>query len=362
MSLRFADSFSRYKLGTTSDPEVLGGLSAYWTSIAFSTCSIGTGVFGFNSQFIALGAGVSMFKTLTQETGWTVAWRYQVNPGTAGNLFTEMIVERNTGQKIIGVQVNIDGTLGITLGGISTVLQLTPTTGPLHFNKPYHFELNYDLTPGASTVFLVQGATLTVDGEVLNINLLADMDTGVPLTALVNGRATVNVHGITASFATNYLDDYVIFDHNGAHNNNTIGDVKILGIRPNGDTSVKDFTPSTGTTHFSLINFTPPTGDPSSLFSDVVNDKDIWDWENIPSFSGTISGVSISIYARKDDEGSRSFKIVTGNTGSEEQSTERFLNDNYVYHHHEQDVNPATGVPYTVTNFNSKRFGVEVIS
>ena len=54
------------------------------------------------------------------------------------------------------------------------------------------------------------------------------------------------------------------------------------------------------------------------------------------------------------------FKTVVGDTGTEANSGDFYLEDSYVYHHFPFDTDPATGLAWTRAGFNAKRFGVKV--
>lgn len=348
MAGRFEDGFERYKAGSSFDSQVAGGVSARWTSVAFGTFNIGT-AYGRNGQGIALGAGINMFKTLTHETGWTVGFAYQVNAGTSGNLFANMYQGMNNGTQLIGLRVNVDGSVTV----------YTPTNIALNsivvvqYNKFHYYELKYDISGGSNCTVTGQ---LWIDGQ--SQGTFSAVATGVNDADLIDESGTTNMHQFSASFSSNYMDDLYILDHNGSLNNDHLGDVELVAIWPNGDASPLDFTPSVGTTHYNLINFTPPTGDASSVFDNTVNDIDLYQWQDIPTFTGTIPFVCVSFYVRKDAEGSRSFKIKTTNTLGAEQ----FISDDYIYYDQIWDEDPDSSVAWTVTNFNAMDFGVKIIS
>lgn len=345
MSGRFEDGFERYKAGNSTDSQVSGGISARWTSVAFGNFQIGT-PFGRNGQGISLGAGISFFKTLTHETGWTVGFAYQVNASTAGNLFTDMYIGANNGTTLISLRVNVDGTISVFT---PTNVALT-TTLAVQYNKYHYYELKYDISGSSNCTVAGQ---LWIDGA--SMGTFSAVATGVDESDLIDQAGTTNMHLWTSSFGSNFMDDLYIIDHNGSLNNDHLGDIALFPIVPNGDATPLQFTPSVGSTHYNLINFVPPTGDPSSLSDNHVTDSDVWQWQDIATFVGTIPFVCVSIYARKDAEGTRTFKTTT--TGSS-LSPEFYLSDSYIYYDMIWDEDPDTTSAWTVANFNAMDFGV----
>lgn len=111
-----------------------------------------------------------------------------------------------------------------------------------------------------------------------------------------------------------YLDDVYICDKSGGVNDTFLGDIKIGCIFPRQDVTT-GWTPSTGTTHFSLVNEHVPDDDSTYVFTNSASAIDSYYFDNVSSFSGQIQGAQISFFARKNDEGSRAFRDVA-NGGS----------------------------------------------
>jgi hypothetical protein len=138
--------------------------------------------------------------------------------------------------------------------------------------------------------------------------------------------------------------------------------VRVEPIFPNGDGGTLQWTPLGGGSQYNKINENPADGDTSYLSSSTPGNISVFDWQDIPTFTGTVKTVQLSYYARKDDEGTRTFRGNIGNTGSEEQTATYSLGGNYLYYHQAFDVDPATGLPWTQPNFNAKKFGIELVA
>lgn len=355
MAGRFAEGWLKYKAGTNFDPVSRGDILAAWTGIGGFTLQPSS----LGGQEMQLAGGTSMFKTLDHQAVWIVGDRIMLSSGTGLTLDTTIYQGRNNGTVLVTVVTNIDGTLTAYAGGVA----IGTSSFALHSNKHYYFEVKVTLT---GTTNINVAVVVNIDGNpVINGNA----NSGINQNTLISGTATINNHVFLSGNTVALIHkDIYICDNTGTLNNDFLGDVQIGALRPNGDV-VTSWTPNTGSVHWSLINdFEPPSGtwgwgsdsDGTYISSGTVGAQDIWDWEDIITFSGQIKFIQLSMFARKDAEGTKKFAIVTGNTGSEDQSPDFSVEDDYVYHQYILDKDPATGLAWTVTGFNAKRFGVKV--
>jgi hypothetical protein len=351
MAGRWAESFYFYAPGAVGDPIGQAQFLANWTANA-GNLHIQASALG--GQEMQIGAGTTFFKTLDHQSGWCVGLRFKTS-SVGGTLDTTLYTARNNGAILLTLQVNTDGTLIAYAGNHQTVIGVTDFA--IHADKWYYIEIDYSLS---GTTNITATATVRLDGNTSAV-ISGSGATNVANTSLTSGTATVNNHmlGSGNSTATTYKDIYIC-DHNGGVNNTFLGQVTILVVRPNGDV-VSQWTPNSGITHFNRVNDSIGADDDTTYVSDgTVGHQDIWDWEDIPGFSGTIKFVEVHMYARKDDEGSKSFQTVVGDTGTEAHSGDFFVSDNYVYYDQCFDTDPATGFAWTRTGFNTKRFGAKV--
>lgn len=340
--LAFAESWSGYTTNTGSTAAGINNqiILARWTNIDAGGVFFirNDGVGNYNS----IGASVNIYKTVNHQTGYTIGFRVRIElPGSY-----PVLTLYNNNTQLGNVTINIDGTIGV-YGQSSGSSLIAISNSIIHANTWYYFELSVSLS---GTTPINVAAILRVNGEEL-VN--GNVNTAVNTVDLTSQNATVN----RFSFA-GQIDIRDIYANAGASNFD--GDIKILAVRPNADV-VSNWVCSSGTSEFALVNETFSDFDASYVSQTATGSQGIWGWEDIPTFSGTIKGIQISIIARKDDEGSKSFEIVTGSTGTETASPEFYLADSYVAYFHCQDDDPATSVPYTVTGFNAKDFGIKLI-
>lgn len=343
----FADSFSRYKVATCSDPDLFGNMVSRYTSV-----NNGPGVqiisTGRNGQGLTLFAGNGISKTLPHSGRWVTGFAFRYNT-TPGNSFIYSAANNNA--PLVNIDLNLDGTLSIRAGNSNTIAVSART---LFQDRWYYVELDAEFS---GTTPITCTAELRVNGHV---EASGSGSTSVNASSLLSGDATANYHtlaGTPGPGGNCSFDDLYIKGSAGYY-----GDIRIIALFPDGDGATLQWTPNSGVVHFDRVN-THPVDYTKYLYEVLAGNIDTWDWEDCPGFSGTIKAINLSALARKDDEGTKSFKIVVGNTGSEAESDEFFVSDvTPEYYEYSLDEDPATSLPWTQAGFNAKQFGVKLIS
>lgn len=153
--------------------------------------------------------------------------------------------------------------------------------------------------------------------------------------------------------------DYIICDGAGSTNNTLLGDVRVDCYLPTSDGANTGLTPSTGTSHFALVDeATPNTTDYNS--GDTVGLKDTYGMADMTHTPVTIFGVQTMVAALKDDGGSRSIKTLARSGGTDYQGSELVLAAGVNYARTVREVDPATSAAWTKTGLNAAEFGAEV--
>lgn len=342
--LRFIDSADHY---------ATGDITTKWTSASGVSITVGR-----NGNGIAGNGSVS--KTLDMQAHWIIGvaasniggvapsnpWILQALT-TSGGLETLMLVRHNT-----------DNTLSLVAGD-STVIGNSPA---YDWTLGFHYiEVDAQFS-GTATVTAT--GTLRVNTQTV---VVGSATTGVLTPSIAGGNAAGNVHSFSPA-VSGVIDDIYICDGQGSVNNSFLGDVKIGVVRPNGDVTIQwTATGSSTTTHYKDVNDVTPDGDVSYVYSTATGSLELFDWEDITSFVGTIKGVQYLLYARKDAEGARVINMVEGSSGTNTLTnaaglSDVYLNDNYDYHTLALDTSPTTGSGWTVAGFNADRFGFVVAS
>jgi hypothetical protein len=101
-------------------------------------------------------------------------------------------------------------------------------------------------------------------------------------------------------------------------------------------------------------------GDAIYVQSSTVNQAETFDFDDVAT-SVQVVGVVLNTFARKDDAGFRSITGLARVSGTDyENSLVAPLGTTYVDQQFVYEVNPATGVAWTVAEINSAKFGVKV--
>ncbi len=350
MSMRFIDGMQHY---ASADIE------KKWTLSLNASISTGTGPGGINSifcprQFVGNG-GVS--KTLDYQSEWIVGFRLYTPHSNASVVPFGSPYGLYTGNAglIFAISIENDSTISASDG--HTVVNY-PASKMLTDTFQY-FEAKIVLS-GTSPMTVTY--TIRLDGFVVGTGSFNSWTTpGGNGWFVSTPKANRHVFSGCGIENGSYLNDIYILDGNagaGSANNDFLNDVTILAIYPASDTATVQFSlnPNSGT-HFSKVNETPPDYDTTYVFSNTTGQEDIYNWQTISSFSGTVPGVQYLILARKDDAGIRTIRHIVNAT--EKPASDEYLNESYVYYIQDYDGD-ETSTAWTVSKFNSSTFGVEL--
>lgn len=206
-----------------------------------------------------------------------------------------------------------------------------------------------------ATIDDVAGAVeMRING--VSVAAVAGVDTRAAGGAYVN-RVSLGC-GVASSTAALY-DDFYLCDTTGVTNNNFLGDVRIDTLLPNADGTHTQFTPSTGTTHYTLVDeaTTPDTSDYVS--SSTVGHKELFGLTNLSSV-GSILGIQVNSLTFKDDAGTRSGANLIRSGSSEAQGAAKVLGISPVYNVSVHETDPATGATWTLASVNALEAGAVV--
>lgn len=340
----FADSFSRYKVTDFSDTALQANFFSRYTNGGLSNSFSSINSNGRNGACISLGrGGGNFFKTLKHSTEWVTGFAYRIDgAGSAG--VDEFYSISNNATVLFSMRQAIDGTLAMYAGNSP----IGVTERALIKGRWYYIECDVVFSGNPVSVT----AEVRVNGH---IEMTGTGSSSVSTADLLSQNAKGNVHTFTGLGALGggcSFDDLYIKNATGYY-----GDIRVVALFPNGDGSASDWTPTAGS-HYQSVN-THPADLTNYVAASVVGDIDKWDWEDCPGFSGTIKAVNISMLARKDDEGTKSFKTITGTTVSDD----FFVSDvTPEYYEWSLEDDPAAGPGWTQVGFNATQWGVKLIS
>lgn len=344
MAAEFMDSADHYQDSTVQ--------LSKWTQSFFA----GSNATGRNGRGIGLTfSGSFVRKTITHvsKRGVQFSARFLGSPfGAASPIFDV----KHVGTTLASVYVEPDGT--VTLWGGSRT-QFLDTTDPfvLSANVDYHFAITVQVFGSAP---ISAAVTLQINGVE---RASGSGVTGVNQSSLLLQQTTQNVfsiYGININAST-IVDDVFVWNDTGGSVTDFPGDLAIGVLFPDGDVTT-GWNPSVAGTHFSLVNEQFPNADSTYVESSTPATVENYNWQDV-SFTGEIVAVHLGALARKTDEGTRTFKLTVGETGSYDlESAEFSPGDSYLYFFICMDEDPLTNLPWTQPNFNAKKFGWELIT
>jgi len=133
-----------------------------------------------------------------------------------------------------------------------------------------------------------------------------------------NGTTTAQCNSVlfsTGDFG-NYLDDTYIFNDQGAAPNNWQGDVRAVQQLPSSDSSTPQWSRSTGTTNYNLVNEASSNKDTNYVFTTTVNAVDSYNLSALLSTPSTILCIQQRMCFRMDDVGPHTVhaQLISGGT------------------------------------------------
>lgn len=340
MALISIDGFDHY---ATAD------ISKKWTIVG-SSAAISPAAGRKGSGALTLNLGLSSgFVTKTIAPGASFIVGFSFNPPSIAACTIAAFLDAGTTQ--CELRLNVDGTLSVTRNG-------TAVTG------------------GTSTFALSANTTVYLEWKVTIADAIAAGScvvraNGVPVITVATGQDLKNTANASANQfrlgtaggggpAASNFDDFYLCDLTGTTNNDFLGDVHVDTILPNADGAHSQFTPSTGTSHFALVDeATPNTTD----YNDGLNvgDRDSYALANLPALvSQTVYAVQVNAAVMKDDIGAKSAATMIRSGTTNADGTSVPLGTGQAYISQIFATNPSGGVAWTEASVNALEAGVVV--
>ena len=333
MSLRFTDSFDHY---------ATANLLQKWTSITTgSDGSVSIGAGGRFGSGMFLGAGFPYVGWATKILDAQATWYV----GAAFSPFGRIILyDGATAQLTLA----LDGTgrLAVYQGTTSGTLLGTGTT---ILSPGWHYvELGATINNTTGTCEVRLDGVTEWSGSAL--------DTQASANASADRVTLWGQNGVA-------VDDLYICDGAGSAPRNTfLGDVRVQALMPSADGDLSQFVPSSGSTHYNLVDEVPPDDDTSYVSSATAGNVDLYQLGDVAAVSGSILGLQVLPYARKDDAGTRTLAPVVKTGGVEYDGSAVALGMSYTYLPEIWEQNPATSADWTIADVNALQAGVKVVA
>lgn len=319
MTLQATDGFDAYNSTGANE-----GLRTVWTQggAFFTNVSMQAGRFG--GQCLRIGANGSS----------NAASAYRALPANVGPSFGVGFAYKcsNIGTISTTVLNNVFASLA-SLAGTTQVGLALQDNGQVHAYRLTG--LNAGTLLGSSAAGVIAAATW----HFIELAVLFS-DTVGTLVVKVDGATVINLSGIdtmnsaTVGAGRLYFQGMNVADSDNASLNEwddlyitdgaTLGDRRVETIRPNADTADKDFTRSTGSDNYALVD--ESTVDSTDYVQgSTVGDLDLYDLGALSSTPTTIDAVTVISFAQKTDAASRSIAHVLDLSGTQSTGADKAL-------------------------------------
>jgi len=315
----------------------------YAGTTANSGDSTGTGRYGsglyyqLNSQHyfsVPLAGGP------TNHTGLGIAAKVSASAfGNIGGRAGLVRLQDISNSDMVSISVIANGQIVAERGGPGSGTVLGTSTGPAIFQDTWFF-LEVEAVRNAST-----GSVLVkVNGNtVLNI------------TGANTGANDFNSWRVGMSVSGGWqIDDLYVTD--GA----TLGECRIETLRPSADTAQKDWTASTGSDNYAMVDEPTFNGDTDYIKAATVGNKDEYDLGDLSFNPATIFAVQTVIAARKDDATTRGVRAYLNSSSSVANGAARDVGASYLQYADIFTTDPNTAAAWTQSGVNAAKIGIEV--
>lgn len=191
----------------------------------------------------------------------------------------------------------------------------------------------------------------TVEVRVNGVTVLNLTGQDTCATALVEA-SQVAIGQRASTAVTLSVDDLFAWDTSGSHNNDFIGDKRVVLVMPDADTIEADWTPSTGVSGFAMIDEIPASIS-DYIQAVAVADRSDFGCASLPAEVVAVSAVTVFMKALKTDAGAGSVRLDIESGGSIGTGTDVPLTTALTYYESNFEVDPDTAAPFTVAAVNA---------
>lgn len=335
MALQFIDSFDHYGTGATGTANMLAGPYAQADQSNPSATQKRTGI---NSLEIELGTAIKYRRVLSSaQTVVSVGFGIFLTALPTNNNSYYPITFRDAANSVqVSLIINSTGTVSVYRGtGTGTLLGTSSIA--LTASAWHHLEIKvvFSQTVGTVTVNINSISALALTGlDTVNTALVECSQ----IAATIAGAGNAHVY---------YIDDLYCTDGSGSSNTGLLGDCKVYTLYPNADGALEEWTLSTGTDSFALIDEAIPDGDTTYIEAAAVNDDTEVGFENLPADVVNVYGVQVVSSMKKTDAGACSVQQSINSDGTVGTGTTHSITTAYTYWQSMFEVDPDTSAQWT---------------
>jgi hypothetical protein len=343
MSIQWADDFSRYGTGAGSRTAMLEGLP-YGNIGTVGPLNAGTITaspdpndsgrafqIGANNNDWPRDFRIALPSVVAGTLG--VAFRAWLSnlPANEGQRCAIAGFQRANGDYMVYAQIEQNGAITIQgrVGNAITEIfdSINPIISPGSFN---HYELVHDKAAGEGSLYINGVERVTYSGVDVTDNLV-----------FINhsGRSSSTVG------PTVWIKDLYIWDGSGTQNNTVAGTVIVRRLKVNGDVTLGDWVPSTGTTGTPLLAKNAPND--ATYISGAASPLPApsrFDLENLPPDITSVRGLISVIRTRKVDGGDANMQtgLTPDNGTNYDLGADRPITSAFSYYFDVSELDPAS--------------------
>lgn len=296
---------------------------------------------GATTEFRAASFGV--------ENEWILGFGFNHSASTTASMTDLYISIKRGAAEQVRLQFLQDtpSTFKIQIKRGSTVID---TSAAYETARWHYFEFKVTIDPSS-------GAYELRHNEVTDVS-----DTGVNTANA--GVAGADIIDYQINYGSLFLDDIYVCDGTGAVNNDFLGDTVVEGRLPTGDGASTQWTPSSGSDHYLLVDDPADTpADGEYVSSATVAQLELFTFDNLSFTTGQVFGVMVMMAAELDAPGSRTVKAKTRSGGSNyDGATWTIASTAIATYAHIFETDPDTAALWTVGGVDAAEFGMEVVS
>lgn len=238
------------------------------------------------------------------------------------------------------------GTRRFALGFANDTFELFSGTGSgssigsasgFGINTLYHIEIKVVQHASTGSIEVrVNGATV-INATGLN-------------TAATLGQLGFGISTTGASGESLYYDNLYVWDNTGAENNDWLGERLVYTLMPDGDGATQDWTLSTGSDTYALLDNIPSDPNNQYIESSAVDDIAQVTMSDLPSMD--IIPIGVKVLFRGMKTGTSSIEVGVAPSGKTPVG-HPLTQDQSLYFGNIYETNPDTGQPWTPSEINA---------
>lgn len=350
MALIFIDGFDHYD----DDEDAAGKYDSVSSTVTTDTTEARTGIGAFK-----LSASGSQFTAdVPDQTTYIIGYGFKLEstPQTLGVRDLLQFSEDNVPLGMhLALEMTGDRRFRVSNKSVGSEVVLGTTAEQFELWDGWHyieFKVVVDSTSGSFELRFDEEIILSVSGvDTRNNNSGGHAPLGV--------IKKIRWREIEGAVDKTFFEDLYICDTTGTKNNDFLGDCQVTTIFPKADGALEDFTLSTGSDSFALVDDNPPDDDSTHVESNTIGHKDSFDMDDVASIT-TILGVQLTEYARFLT-GSASIKHLARVGGTNYLGSIKVLAGTYDFHMHIYEDDPDISSEWTISGLNAAEFGMEVV-